>query len=396
MCGLLYCITVEIVTVFVDGEGVVGMMRRLLVLLFGCGVFLLAAGSSLADESDAVHVVPTEMCRGYFFIPVTLAPKEGAPEDRTLWFLFDTGAGSTHVDGESLERVTGKKFKRGQRVTIKKAKAGPANIVKMSVKVADLDHLSHALGREIDGILGFDTFQDFLLTLDYETSEIRIQKGNLPKPDQQTIFDASGPDDRPWLEVQFSNRKRRMLIDSGAALAGFVVKDLEKFERELEPRPTGVAFGFNNREYRYSARATGSAHIGRFELTQPILQSTRGTELIGGKILHHFILTFDQDKERVKLVQIDGSSPVTFKPLMGHGIVINSSAEGFEVVGSLEDTPASHSTLEKGDLITHWNGVPVNTRGCGEHIENQDVLVLGVMRADQVLEIELNLFPLVK
>ena len=43
------------------------------------------------DNSANTIIVPTEMCRGYFLIPLTLAPREGYAEDRTLWLLHDTG-----------------------------------------------------------------------------------------------------------------------------------------------------------------------------------------------------------------------------------------------------------------------------------------------------------------
>jgi len=246
-------------------------LKIALLILFG-----ILAGNSWASEDNPIHIIPTEMCRDYFFIPVTLAAKEGYPEDRTLWFLFDTGAGTTWVDPQSLERVSKKLFKAGKRISINDATAGPLNIKKLSAKIADLDHLSHALGREIDGIMAFETFADFLLTLDYQSGSIHLQKGNLPRPDQVNVFDASGPDDRPWLVVNFSNRKRRMLIDSGAALTTLVVQKLDKFELVAEPRPTGCVFGFDDREIRYSARAQANARIGNFELRQPILQSTEG------------------------------------------------------------------------------------------------------------------------
>jgi len=187
-----------------------------------------------------------------------------------------------------------------------------------------------------------------------------------------------------------------MLIDSGAALTTLVVQKLDKFELVAEPRPTGCVFGFDDREIRYSARAQANARIGNFELRQPILQSTEGTELIGGKVLRHFIWTFDQDKERVRLVRVDPDTPVAFEALRGHGTILNFHELGLEVAGTLENTPASRSSLQKGDVITEWDGVPVIDRGCGDDVTNAEVLVLGVIRDDSFLEIELNLFSLVE
>ena len=87
----------------------------------------------------------SHFCRDYFFVGVTLAPREGYPEDRTLWFVHDTGAGSTFVDPDALERVTGRQDLAGMdRVNIVGATSGEVNINRMPARVQDLDHLVHA------------------------------------------------------------------------------------------------------------------------------------------------------------------------------------------------------------------------------------------------------------
>ena len=373
------------------GTQVIRSVRLLLVSVFFVGGF----GFAHADDVQPIYTVPTEMCRGYFFVPVTLSPKEGYAEDRTLWFIYDTGAGGSFVDPESIERVTGMRLKSGQSVSIKDASAGPVSINKLPAKTTDLDHLSLALGREIDGILAFNAFADFLLTLDYQNEQIRLQKGKLPRPDNKTVFDASGPDNRPWLVVRFSHRKRRMLIDSGAGLSDLVVRKLEKFDTQLEPRVSGISFRLKETRVRNSARASENAFIGGYELVTPTLQSTEGTELIGGKVLRNFILTFDQDRERVKLVQFEPETPITFDSVKDHGLILSPHKAGFVITGTLDDTPASRSEVQKGDVITHWNGEPVARRSCESDPADVLSLVLGIDRGGQALTVELELFNLV-
>ena len=58
--------------------------------------------------------------------------------------------------------------------------------------VLRLHTLSLAVGRDVDGILGFSAFDDVLLTLDYPAEEIRVSGGRLPRPDGREIF-ASTP-----------------------------------------------------------------------------------------------------------------------------------------------------------------------------------------------------------
>ena len=96
------------------------------------------------DNSANTIIVPTEMCRGYFLIPLTLAPREGYAEDRTLWLLHDTGAGATYIDPDSIERVTGRRFRVGQRANIRNATAGIVSYDPIRIRIQELDHLSHA------------------------------------------------------------------------------------------------------------------------------------------------------------------------------------------------------------------------------------------------------------
>ena len=357
---------------------------------------VLLAGPAMSQPSSGadVRIVPTEMCDGYFFIPVTLADREGYPDGRTLWFLHDTGASFSIIDPDSLERVSGTRVDTGDRVNIRDATAGPLTFNRLPVRAMELDHLSRALGREIDGILSFGAFDDFLLTLDYGRSEMRIETGELPRPDNQTIFSASGPDYRPWLRIHFSNRTRRMLIDSGAASTDLVVRNLDRFETVDEPRDTKAATRLTGIERRQSARAREDATFGAYVLQAPTMQSTPGTELIGGEVMRHFVWTFDQDNQRVRILPINPDQPITFGPVYGHGIILGSHPDGYRIIDVVNDTPASRVDLRAGDIVTHWNGAPVASRGC----DRSEALTLdiSIRRDGEILERHLELFALVE
>lgn len=368
-------------------------------LILATGLALTQAPDHIQDDTDtpsgnASIIVPTEHCRGYFFIPVTLSPRPGYPEDRTLWFIYDTGASATFVDPDSINRVSNVETRSGGRVNIVDATSGPINFNRMPARVRDLEHLSKALGREIDGIMAFDAFDDFLLTLDYSRMEIRLDPGELPRPDDVTVFDARGPDDRPWMTIEFSNRSRRMLIDSGAALASLVVRRLDRYETVAEPVAVGASMRLTQVERRDGARASANAMMGPHVLVTPTLTSTPGTELIGGEVMMHFNWTFDQRNERVRVERHDGPDPITFGPLLGHGVIFANHPDGFRVHDVIPDSPADRAGVQAGDVITHFNGQPLMQRDCDAAAS--DVLTLTLVRAGAVMELSLDLFALVE
>ena len=201
---------------------------------------LLLSAALTASQQETVITVPTEMCHGYFFVPITLGEDSSDPE-RTLWFLHDTGASTSFVDPDSLERVSGQRVDVGRRANIVSAKSGTIQYSGLKARVGELDHLSTTLGREIDGILAFGVFDDFLLTLDYDAEQMTLRKGALPRPDNVEVFSADGPDSRPWLKLRVGKKQRRMLIDSGAALTGLVVNKLGGYATLTPPRVTSAS-----------------------------------------------------------------------------------------------------------------------------------------------------------
>lgn len=363
-------------------------MKR--VLLVGLAALLHALAAAAADEAPIE--LPTEMCRNYFFVPVTLAPKDGYPEDRTLWFLHDTGASSSFVDPDSINRVAGVRPDPGTRVNMRDVRIGPLKYSRITARAGELDHLSVALGRRIDGILSFGAFKDFLLTLDYQAGVLRLEKGRLPRPNGVDVFSAKGKDYRPWTTVKFGRKSRRMLIDSGAGTAIFVVRRLDKYETVSKPEVTGVTAGLkaDDIEVRKTARAAQPVMLGPHLLQAPMLASTKDTEIIGGGVMKHFVWTFDQSTKRFRMTRSDPGAEIEFAPLTGLGLLYTPSADGLFVRKILEDSPARLLDIKHGDLVTHFDGKPLEQRGCDT--QDEGTRTIGFMRDGQYRELKLEIY----
>jgi len=361
----------------------------MITMLFG--LILLAAHPAPAGAADARGgLVPAALCRGFWLMPVEL---ERGPSgvQRTLWFLHDTGASSTFVDPESIERVSGQRLETGRRVTITNARSGALMINRLSARVTDLDHLSIGLGRPIDGIMSVYALDGLLLTLDYPAGEMRVSPGALPRPDGETVFSTRGPDGRPWLRVDLAGRERPLLIDSGAGRLTMAVNHIDRFDLMDEPRVLTSAVRFDRIERRRIARLDGDAVVAGLRVETPVLEEVPRSELLGGEILRHFVITLDQANKRVRF-EPAASGPIPAEDHVELGAALRPVADGLEVLEVYPDTPAQAAGVLAGDLITHYDAAPIAERGCVNTTDGRG-LTLTVRRNAMVRDIAVSLDP---
>lgn len=312
-------------------------------------------------------VIPTEMCRDYFFVPIVVSARPDRPEsdsDRTLWLIYDTGAERTYIDPDSIERVANMDVSDLDGVNITNATMGPLDINRLPVRLSQLDHLTVGLGREIDGILGYTFFRDFLMTLDYETGTIRLTEGELPRPDNEAVFSTRGPGVRPFLQVDIDGRTRRLLIDSGAAGTPLAVQNMDRYNLTETPRPVGASIRFSRIEYRDGGRLAGNARLGAHVFEQPLIEDLPETEIIGGMMMRHFNWTFDMRNERVRIERIAGDGPIPMDAEIVHGLALRPEGQNMVVQDILPGSRGHEAGLQPGDVLTRYEGRPFAERGC--------------------------------
>ncbi|MEL6364089.1 MAG: hypothetical protein AAFR11_04540 [Pseudomonadota bacterium] len=361
--------------------------------MFAIG-FIAALAVAAAFDEEPAGVVPAEMCGTYFIVSVVLESESGKPEaDRTLDFIYDTGASGSLVDPDSIERVSGVRVPVGKRAVFRNASAGDVSYNKLPARVGEFDHISRALGRPVDGLLAYDAFGPYLVTLDYEAGEIRLGRGELPKPDGKTVFNARGKDERPWVKVKLGGRRERLLVDSGARNA-VAVNDLDKYEVVGEPAPLGAAIRIKRIEKRVGARLAGSLNFGDVTFDRPIAEKTPGNQLLGAQVLQHFEITLDNKNRRIRFIQRTPGR-LTSPPRRETGAFMKPTDEGFEIFDIVEGSAAADAGLEVGDVLTAFDGAPAFERGCPRRRDGIDErpaeIVLTRSRDDEEQDVRLDL-----
>jgi hypothetical protein len=158
---------------------------------------------------------------------------------------------------------------------------------------------------KIDGILGFNLFSEYLLTLDFPSKRVRLERGELPKADGADVLDFESPRGVPLVELNVGGHKVKAHIDSGNAVGGFVLPSalVEKLQFAAAPVVVGRARTISSEVEIKEARLKDSIRLGRFEYAGPtvVFPSVSEDANIGAKVLREFVLTFDQKNRRVAL-----------------------------------------------------------------------------------------------
>jgi membrane-associated protease RseP (regulator of RpoE activity) len=225
--------------------------------------------------------------------------------------------------------------------------------------IYDCADLSAQLGVRIDGILGFPLFRNAILTLDYPNERI-VLRDKIPQdglPGETILF--NNADKIPLIPVLLGDREFAVLIDSGSGDA-------------LDINPVGLnpkfAFGpvdgplvdtLSGDKPSKVGRLEGVLRIGSIDVPQPVAEVTDDLSSIGGGLLSHFTVTFDQ-KDNEVFFQADEDHPAKVTPLKGTGLSFRKTPAYWKVAAVLATSPAATAGVSQGDLVTRINGEPVS------------------------------------
>lgn len=356
----------------------------------------VATASSLyaaPENGSSEFVVPSIMCGDYFLIPISV-DLDGDGQSTTMMALFDTGGAGLHIDPDAVVRSGGAPVAKRKQITIRNATAGPLTFPKLRPYTRHLDHLSQPLGIEIDILLPFRSFKGHLLTLDFPEREIRIARGRLPKADGIEVFNARGPDRRPYLDTDIAGRRHRLLIDSGSS-GSISLHRRKELQWLSSPLPVSVAQGMEELRYYDIGRLDADIKIAGVEIKQPLVRTGATTELIGTDVMRHFAWTFDQKSRRVR-IRSDSPDPLRLPPMRGTGAVFIPSAEGYEIARVLSDTPAERAKLRPGDIVVAVDGTQVLEQDCERWNEDyRETTTLSLLRDGENLDVQIEVVDIV-
>ena len=273
-------------------------------------IFLVACVVSVAAQSQPVAVVPMQF-RG--LMPVIEVKLNG---QGPVVFMIDTGAGmqadiDTSVAAKLKLQPNGRVL-NGDPSRENDREVDTARIDSITFGGAEFRNVTAVIRPqritkdypEVDGILGFALFTDYLLTLDYPALQVRLARGALPAANGADILSFAIENRIPVIEVAIGKLRVRAHVDSGNFVAGFIVPEelVEQLQLLSPPVTVGRARSVSNQIELKQAQLKGTIQIGRFDYSQPMITFPALSDTnVGFKVLREFALTFDQKNRRMKL-----------------------------------------------------------------------------------------------
>jgi hypothetical protein len=339
-----------------------------LLLVTGCISRPSKGTDSLSSEGAPPVMVPARVVANFFLVEATQV------DGSTRRFMIDTGSTANLVSFELAQALGRREGARGpvrirgahggelqlEPVTMRRVQLGGAAFERVSALIYDFTELSAHLGLRIDGLLGFPFFRERLLTLDYRRSQLVLapstQRPPTAPPGATLAF--NNEQRVPLIPVQMGNESFFALIDSGSD-AGLHLNPTGLHPRFIfGPRSGTIVSSLGNEHQQFVGRLAQDVLIGSHVVREPIVDITDQLSSLGGELLRHFTITFDQQRNEVTFARAAGG-PVEMEPRRSNGMALARSPNYWRVLGVIPDTPTAEIGVQPGDLIVRINGEPV-------------------------------------
>lgn len=382
------------------------------------------AVNGYAQNAIPVAEIPFELEGNHIFIQLTINHSE------QLDFVFDTGAGSTVINSETAKKLnfaaskttttTGASGKTQSSIIKKKSvQLESIELDKIDLLSVPLSHLERSIGKDIDGIIGYDLLKKYVTEIDYNNSKlmfyesksyeyqgsgelVRIDIGDVPTAVFQIILK-----DGTYVNEEF-------LLDTGAS---GTISFTSPFSKRSQIR--------NKIDKTYSNNSRGlSANVAQVEVGRiknlkildfefeniPVsiydtevgfFASKKVAGIIGNEVLKRFNITFDYKRKKTYWVENKQYINEPFY-VQNSGLTfsLNSNKSKVIIDHIIPNSSGAKSELKIGDEIIEIDGVKAvdsSLETIRKLLRTQSGKTVKIIyrRADTEKELLLSLEPLI-
>ncbi|WP_229599535.1 aspartyl protease family protein [Runella rosea] len=351
-------------------------------------------GLHLANGRQSTRI-SFELHSNLIIVPVRINKSD------TLRFVLDTGVGSTILTDVAVAQKLGMKSVRKMKiegmgngksiaadVTIGNTlKMGKMQGFKHNIVVMDSEilRLSEVVGTPIHGIFGYEIFNKFVVTIDFQRQELTLTTPVKYKytAKQGDRFPIVIEKTKPYLDAVtvVSNDRElpiRVVLDTGAGHALMLNTSVSNIQLPQKVVKSQLGVGLAGVINGHIGRLP-KVRIGQFELNDVLTtfpdSSAFGMKLtdqsphrdgnMGGELLSRFKVTFNYEAGYIVLKP----NKKRFKERFEHdmsGMDVRAKGKGFRqffVENVIEGSPAFQAGLQEGDEVLLINSQSVETMG---------------------------------
>lgn len=399
---------------------ILAYMRSFLIVL------LLLARCAFGSEDCKTTVVPFERNSNKIYVNVKIA------DSTPLWFILDSGAAFVVVDTERAKSLglslkpEGEQYGAGNKsVKSYSGKIASWSIADMQLEPVDFmglgvnSSVSASEGRAVDGLLGYDFFQMFVISIDYDRENITLTDPKCFQADPSGIVIPLEVEEhgQPTASVTLTlpdgkKLKGTFIIDTGWRLTLTVNSPIVQKEELLKSAQktiqavTGRGLGGDTVDYvtRIPLIEMGDLKLKDVVVdlstaNAGVLASENFSGILGGEILRRFRVVMDYPHKRMILSPSKNFNVPFDFDLSGMFVEAEGSdLHTLRVYFVAENSPASQAGIAKGDVIETLNGKPISSlEGLRRKFkeEGEKNFLLGIKRGEKTLNVELHLRKLV-
>ena len=325
----------------------------------------------IMPEGQFETTVPFKLIGGHIFVDIKI-------NDKSATFLLDSGSGA-NVITPAAAKVLGVEPK-GRSGTAKGVgeqllKVGHGTALEMRIGLATLPNPSFfiiPLPNEIQcqGLLGFDTFNQFVTRIDYERQLLTFTRPGQFRPSKSArSYPLSIRSNTPQMDGELDGIKGIFKLDTGAndSLTVFAAFTERHKLRTKYPRSLEAIDGKGIGGYvRSQVVRLGSLKIGEFVLPDVIAGLSRNMQgvfaeggpaaNIGSGILSRFTVTFDY---RHRKIYLEPNGMFNRQELFNRsGLVIDKIEGKWKVIDVIAGGPGDEVGIKVNDEVVSMDGKP--------------------------------------
>jgi hypothetical protein len=341
----------------------------------------MTASARIVDGSGVTQV-PFDLVNNHIYADVTI-------DGTRMHFLVDTGGANLLTPSAAARlgaKVEGKLSGGGvgeQRVDVGlthlgEVRLGGAALSKPVFMVMDLGDLAQIEGAPLDGLVGFEMFRRFRVTVDYQKHVLTLTdpaKFQPPAGAQVVPFELA--DRIPLIQAKLDGMPVRLSVDTGSraslTMNSPFVRQNELVARYGAATESVTGWGVGGPEHARPARA-GALLLGDVAVKDVVVDLFTGQKgadanpdisgNLGAGVLRRFTVSFDYDARKMYLVpNADFAKPDLYDR---SGMWLLSDGDALKIVAVTPGGPADKAGLHEGDRIAKLAGEGIARRSLAE------------------------------